>query len=405
MRQCYQRGCLRYAKRKSGSDCWEFLWRETDATGKRVRRTAFIGTVDEYPTRELAQAAANGLRMRVNEDRNRELGRDILVEDLVDHYWHTELCDKAEWHSLATKIVYRAYLKRWICPYWGKTSIYAIRTIAVERWLRWLRRSDGNLLADSTKAKIRNLLSTLFNHAIRYEWFDQGRNPITLVRQSAKRQRTPEVLETVEIQRLVQELDSCFRLMVILDVTTGLRRSELFALKWSDIDFSNLLLDVQRSIYLGRVGNCKTEASRKPVPLDERVAADIWLWKEASNYRQADDWIFASPHTDGRRPFWPDAVLQKVIRPAALRARFGKVMGWHTFRHTYSTLLIANGENVKVVQELMRHANSRSTLEIYSQARIEHKRKAQQRLAEAIFRDEDEIQIPVVQRVFDDNLS
>ena len=108
MRQCYQRGSLRYAKRKSASDCWEFLWRETDATGKRVRRTAFIGTVDEYPTKELAQEAANGLRMRVNEDRNRELGRDILVQDLVDHYWHTELCDEADWHSLATKIVYRA---------------------------------------------------------------------------------------------------------------------------------------------------------------------------------------------------------------------------------------------------------------------------------------------------------
>jgi integrase len=81
------------------------------------------------------------------------------------------------------------------------------------------------------------------------------------------------------------------------------------------------------------------------------------------------------------------------------------VVGWHTFRHSYSTLLIANGKNVKVVQELMRHANSRSTLEIYSQARIENKRKAQQRLAEAIFRDEDQIQIPVIHRVFDDNLS
>lgn len=56
------------------------LWREADATGKRVRRTAFIGTIDEYPTRELAQEAANGLRMRLNEDRNRELGRDILLE-------------------------------------------------------------------------------------------------------------------------------------------------------------------------------------------------------------------------------------------------------------------------------------------------------------------------------------
>jgi len=137
-----------------------------------------------------------------------------------------------------------------------------------------------------TKAKIRNLLSVLFNHAIRYEWLDQGKNPITLVRQSAKRKQTPEVLEPFEIQNLLLELKSCFRLMVMLDVTTGLRRSELFALKWRDVDFSNLRLDVLRSIYLRHLGDCKTEASRKPVPLDERVAADLWVWKETSRYRQ-----------------------------------------------------------------------------------------------------------------------
>ena len=117
----------------------------------------------------------------------------------------------------------------------------------------------------------------LFNHAIRCEWLEQGRNPIKLVRQSAKRKSTPEVLDPNEIQGLLLQLDSCFRLMVMLDVTTGLRRSELFALKWLDVDFSNLTIDVQRSIYLGKIGNCKTEASRKPVPLDERVAADLWL--------------------------------------------------------------------------------------------------------------------------------
>ncbi|NUQ30983.1 MAG: tyrosine-type recombinase/integrase, partial [Acidobacteriaceae bacterium] len=149
---------------------------------------------------------------------------------------------------------------------------------------------------------------------------------------------------------------------------------------------------------------CKTESSRKPVPLDERVAADLWIWREVSSFREADDWIFVSTHSGGKQPFWPDAVLQKVIRPAAIRAGIRKLIGWHTFRRTYSSFLIANGENVKVVQELMRHANSRSTLEIYSQARIEHKRQAQQRLAEAIFRDEDQIQVPLVQGAFGDHL-
>jgi integrase len=120
------------------------------------------------------------------------------------------------------------------------------------------------------------------------------------------------------------------------------------------------------------------------VPLDDRVAADLWLWKETTRYRQPNDWIFASPRNQGKHPFWPDVLLQKVIRPAALRAGINKKIGWHTFRHTFSTILIANGENVKVVQELMRHASTRCTLEVYSQARILAKRQAQQRVVQMI---------------------
>ena len=63
------------------------------------------------------------------------------------------------------------------------------------------------------------------------------------------------------------------------------------------------------------------------------------------------------------------------------------------------------GENVKVVQELMRHANSRCTPEIYTQARTEQKRKAQQRLAEAIFPDDADIPAPTIQGISQDNLS
>ena len=384
MLQRYQRGCIRCTKRKAGPDRWEYLWRENDVTGRRVRRTTVIGTVEQYPTRELAQAAVNGLRMRINEDRLRQSGHDILVADLVDHYVRTELSEEVGWHSHATRIVYRQFLTRWIQPHWGKLSIRSVRTIAVERWLRGLQRADGAPLANTTKAKIRNLFSALFNHAIRYEWLGRGGNPITLVRQGAKRMRIPEVLEPMEIQDLLLQLKSCFRLMVLLDVTTGLRRSELFALKWGDVDFSNMRLDVLRSIYLRHVGDCKTEASRKPVPLEDRVAADLWVWKETTRYRQANDWIFASPRTRGKYPFWPDALLQKIIRPAALRAGINKKIGWHTFRHTFSTLLIANGENVKVVQELMRHASSRCTLEVYSQARIKTKRQAPQRVVQMI---------------------
>jgi site-specific recombinase XerD len=80
------------------------------------------------------------------------------------------------------------------------------------------------------------------------------------------------------------------------------------------------------------------------------VAADLWVWQNTSQYRQPEDWVFASPHTHGLRPFWPDITLAKVIRPAAVKAGIRKRIGWHTFRHSFSTLLGGNGENVKVVQ-------------------------------------------------------
>jgi site-specific recombinase XerD len=64
---------------------------------------------------------------------------------------------------------------------------------------------------------------------------------------------------------------------------------------------------------------------------------------------------------------------------------FRNILAGILFRHSFSTTLIANGENVKVVQELMRHSNCRCTLEIYSQAKTQAKRDAQQRLVQMIF--------------------
>ena len=239
-------------------------------------------------------------------------------------------------------------------------------------------------MAPSTKAKIRNLMSVLFNHAIRHEWLEQGRNPILLVRQSAKRQRIPVWLEPEELSALLSQLDRCFRVMVFLDAATGLRRSELLGLKWGDVEFEKLQITVQRSIYRNVVGNCKTEASKKPVPMDPILAAELWAWKGDSPYSRPQDWVFASPRTKGKNPYWPDIILSRIVRPAATRAGIRKHVGWHTFRHSFCTILIGNDENVKVVQELMRHSNCRCTLEIYSQARIQAKRDAQHRVIQMI---------------------
>ena len=391
----HQRGHLRCTKRKNGPSAWEFLWRESDASGKRLRRTAVIGTVEQYPTEDLALAAVNGLRVSINEVCNRQRLRSILFGDLIDHYKQTELCDRSEWYSEATNVIYAEFLKTWIRPHWGKLNIRDVRTIVVENWLRQLRRKDKSPLANTTKTKIRSLMSVLFNHAIRYEWLEQGKNPITLVRQSTVRQKTPEVLDPDEIQCLLSHLESPYRVMVLLAATTGLRRSELFALKWNDIDFTNETLTISRAIYNQIVGNCKTEGSSRPLPLDQSIARALWSWKEQSDYSKPDDWVFARPHSHGKMPYWPAILLRRTVRPAAIRAGITKWIGWHTFRHSYATLLIANGENIKVVQELMRHGSARITVDIYSQARNPEKRAAQQRLVQMILpEDRSETGIP-----------
>ncbi len=379
MRVRYQRGYLRLGQRKKGPDRWEFLWWDSESTGVRVRRKAVIGTVQQYPNLENAWHASNGLRVSINETRNRQREQAVTVADLVDHYIRIELANDQfdGGKSHATKTIYSEYLRRWVRPAWGSLNIRDVRTIAVENWLRRLPRVDGRPLANSTKAKIRGLMSVLFNHAIRHEWLEQGRNPILLVRQSSKRQRIPDWLEPEELTALLSQLDPRFRLMVFLDAVTGLRRSELLALKWGDIEFEKLQITVQRSIYRNVVGNCKTESSRKPVPMDRSLAAELWAWKQDSSYNQSHDWVFASPRTKGKNPYWPDILLSRVVRHAATRAGIQKHVGWHTFRHSFSTILIGNGENVKVVQELMRHSNCRCTLEIYSQAGIQAKRDAQ----------------------------
>jgi site-specific recombinase XerD len=119
--------------------------------------------------------------------------------------------------------------------------------------------------------------------------------------------------------------------------------------------------------------------------LSHYVGTELVDWQQQTKYREVDDWVFASPRLHGRYPYWPAMLLTRTIRPAAIRAGIEKRVGWHTVRHTYSTMLVANGENVKVIQELMRHASSRSTLEIYSQARTADKRAAQQRIVQMIF--------------------
>jgi integrase len=209
-----QQGSLLKLKRKAGPDVWVFRWYE-ETNGTRTYRKRTLGTVARYPHLRDAEKAADALRNTINA----EFTVPETVTELVTHYRSHELTEDKK--AYATVEANTHYLTNHIVPKWGALYLSDIRTVDVELWLHTLQYAPG------TRSKIRNIMSAVFNHAIRHEWID--RNPITKVRVSAIRLREPDVLSPAEIASLIAVLDIRERAMVMLAGSTGLRRSELVA--------------------------------------------------------------------------------------------------------------------------------------------------------------------------------
>jgi integrase len=389
----FRNGCLTTIRRKDGIERWLFRWRERCTDGTLRERNKVIGTVEEYPTKsKKLHEAVTRLRANINTDGPTEL-TSIAMAKAVQHYSIHELADcGAEGKSYSTRSRKTQLLSRWVVPHWGKVELRAIKTVAVEQWLKTLvttKFGKPKLLAGGTREKIRDAMSSIFNHAIRWELTD--RNPITGptkrsgVRVSAKRERTPDILEIQEMQLLLAGLGIRERAMLFLDMPSGLRRGELAGLKWEDFDFKKLHVSVTRSLVDQHVGPVKTETSRKLMPIDEFVARELLAWHAVTPYKKPSDYVWATDanragDNRGKQPVWLSTVMRDYIQPMARKLGIEKKMSWHTFRHTFSSILKGNGEDVKVVQELLRHSTSRMTLDTYTQALGPDKRAAQSKV-------------------------
>jgi integrase len=187
-----------------------------------------------------ARQAVSALCLDINAGDTRIKANITTLSEVAEHYRQRELRPDTVWKTYSTKVTYEGYLNKWILPRWGNYPLVRVNAGEVEFWLRTLT------LARASCAKIRNLMSVLFNHGIRYEICD--RNPIQLVRQSAKRKAVPVVLTPIEVQRLLSVLALRERTLVLVAFGTGLRMSELFALKSRDVNFQTNEVGVVRSI-------------------------------------------------------------------------------------------------------------------------------------------------------------
>jgi hypothetical protein len=238
-RKRYQSGSLKTENRRSGPDVWVFRWREQTRNDETVKRKVVLGTVKEL-NKTQAQKKAEDCRQHLNAPQQERSGCEMTVAELVAHYKERELGENSGRAEKPRK-AYLYIFKNYILPKWEGLLLNAVKAVAVEDWLKTLR------LANGSKAKIREVFGAAFRHAIRYELYPT--NPIASVRQVRKRAAEPEILEPAETAAILRELAGIepVRTAFLIAAVMGMRRGEIFGLKWADVDFRTAILHVRRS--------------------------------------------------------------------------------------------------------------------------------------------------------------
>lgn len=372
MRTRYQFGSVCLERRKRGPDVWVYRYFEHGR-----RKKVVIGTVEQYRTKAEALKAAESLRLLANPDC--PTAHAVTFGAVIDQYLREELPARK-----STRTWYRPWINNYIEPQWRDYTLAQLAKMpfAVEQWLNKLD------LAPKSKGNIRSLMRIMFACAMRWGLVEVQQNPMSLVRVKGctKRRRQPRILAPEQCIAILERIPEPFKTMVLVAMCLGLRVSEILGLQWGDLDWEHLLIMVQRGYVLGHADEVKTIYSERQMPLDPTLAEVLFRHKGIyAPTASGSDWVFPNPDTG--RPWWAHQIQQHYIRRAGVKVLGVDGIGWHTFRHTYSSLLRQLGVDVKVQQELLRHADIRTTMNVYTQAVAQQLREANSRVVRLVLKE------------------
>ena len=379
MRNSWQNGSVIRVSRKSG-DVWRYRWRENG-----VQRNEHVGTVAALPTKSHAEKAAERFRRRVNT--NVEC---ITVADLIAKFWRECPPDRE-----TTAHSYRSIFKR-VEAQFGSLRIdeFASDKTAVESWLKELAfigrhpkpKAKPRLVSNLYRGQVRNLLHLLCEKAMLWGHLVMDRNPIEVIRLKNTGTRAKEIV-TVTVEQYQALLDdallpSMVKVMLQVQAALGLRVSEALGLKWVDIDFDAGTVKVKRSVVNGEVYDAKTAGSKKALPLHENVAAVLREWKDAEQV--IGGWVFGSERTG--MPVDRDWLREMHLKPAGERIGVSG-LGFHSFRHTYRSMMRQAGVSLESQKELMRHSKIATTIDTYGgEDSVDRLRSANSKVVEMLAR-------------------
>jgi integrase len=354
--------------RRRGTKSWELKFDlGTDPlTGKRLTRYHSVkGTKRE--------AEAELVRLKAGADRGDYIpSAKTTLSQFLDR-----------WESWAATQVSAKTLERYkelaalhVRPHLGAAPLQKLKTINFAELYGKLQRAKtqgGAGLAPRTVGHVHRLLHRVFGHAMK--WGMVANNPVAAAEPPRVQRAEIEILTPDQIRTVLRALQGrrLYRIAVV-GLSTGLRRGEMVALRWGDIDLDSGKITVERSLEQTNAGLAtkapKTKAGRRVVSIPPSVAAELRKhWRERQELRlalgfgkaAADDLVFARP--DGSA--WPPDSLTADWARTIRVLKLPKVT-LHALRHTHVSQLIASGLDVVTVSRRIGHGNPTVTLTVYA---------------------------------------
>lgn len=327
--------------RKRG-DVWYAYWR--DASGRQ--RAKAVGTRKKDAERFLNQITAE-----LDQGTYKEL-RAITFQDFAENW----LRDYAAAHvKPSTLQSYRATVRNSFIPFFGPVNLSAIQPDDVQRYV-------AERLATGVRAATVHRQLTVLKGMMRraVEWDYLRINPAATIKPPRIEHVEMDFLTPPEIVTFLDAVDPTYHALFFTAIFTGMRSGELRALLWSDIDWNSSTIRVRRSVWRGAEQLPKSRASVRTVGMSNRLRQVLDAHR-VTVPSGGDHLVF--PNTTGG--FIDDNNLRKrVFEPALSRAGLRKIR-IHDLRHTFASLLINQGENLKYVQQQLGHASITTTVDRY----------------------------------------
>ena len=255
---------------------------------------------------------------------------------------------------------YKSNVEKYLIPYFGKAHISKIQQIDIQKYFNQVEH-NGEPLAKSTLDKHKMILKSIFDAAIDNDLC--YKNPV----KNIKYQRVAESEERIAYTK--EEANKCEeyaqqhgRKDVVIMLNTGVRRSELLGLKWSDIDFSNKIMHIERAVTQTKgkiiIDRPKTKTSIRAIPMPEALTEYLKQF-----VGETDSFIIGS----GKKPVSVSTYAKhfKLFMKQMSEETELPELSPHELRHTYGTTLRENGVDIYTIQKVMGHSDISVTAAIY----------------------------------------